>query len=288
MSDRILVTGAAGRLGRHVLDHLAAAGAPVTALTLEPADDLPADRVVVGDARDVELVGKALADVSAVVHLAAIPSPHLGSAEQVFCGNTGATFTVLSQAAQAGVRRAVIASSHCATGLPFAPVFRDPAYLPIDERTPPYAADPYALSKQVDEATAAMMWWRHGLSVVALRFPFLGDARDTLPARLQVLTDDPGQGAADVWSYLDFRDAARACALGLTRPGPGCHTVTLAAPSTLAPYPTEALLDRWFPRVPRRTLFPGRTVPMDLSRAAQLLDFTAEHVFPVEEKELRS
>jgi nucleoside-diphosphate-sugar epimerase len=286
MSDRILVTGAAGRLGRSVLEYFAAAGTPVTALSLEPAGDLLADRVVVGDARDVDVVSRALAQVSAVVHLAAIPSPHLGSAEQVFCGNTGATFTVLSQAAQAGVRRAVIASSHCATGLPFAPVFRDPAYLPIDERLPPYAADAYALSKQVDEATAAMMWYRHGLSVVALRFPFLGDARDTLPKQAEVMTDDPGQGAADVWSYLDFRDAARACALGLTRPGPGCHVVTLAAPTTIAPYPTEALLDRWFPRVPRRTLFPGRTVPMDLSRAAQLLGFTAAHIFPVKEREL--
>jgi hypothetical protein len=43
---------------------------------------------------------------------------------------------VLEQAAQAGFRRAVIASSFAISGLPFAATRRLPAYMPIDEELP--------------------------------------------------------------------------------------------------------------------------------------------------------
>jgi nucleoside-diphosphate-sugar epimerase len=157
---RVLVTGAGGRLGRHVLAVCADAGISTKALALahDATPAIAADEVVIGDARDPLVVSTAVADVDAVVHLAAIPSPSGGTAEQVFAGNTAATFTVLEQAARAGVQCAVIASSHAATGMPFAAAVRRPAYVPIDEYIPLQVEDPYALSKQVDELTAAMMW----------------------------------------------------------------------------------------------------------------------------------
>jgi nucleoside-diphosphate-sugar epimerase len=280
----VLVTGAAGRLGRVVLRELRRNGHASTGLILSTVDDLDADRVVVGDARDPAVVLDALAGVDAVVHLAAIPTPRLGTPEEVFCGNTAATFTVLERAARAGVRRAVIASSYSVTGLPFAPTALRPAYLPVDEALPLQIADPYALSKQVDELTAAMMWRIHGLSVVALRFPFLGDIDTTLPERARHLADDPAAGARELWSYLDLRDAASVCLAGLTVAPEGCHVVSLAAPLTLSAHPTEALLDRYLPDVPRRDRFPGRTAPFDLALARKLLAFDPVHLFPVEEE----
>ena len=120
---RVLVTGAAGLVGRVVTRAFADRGAAVTALVLEDPGDLAevgADRVVVGDARDVELVRKALAEVDAVVHLAALPTPRHGTAQEVFGGNTGATFNVLEEAGNQGVRRAVVASSFSILGLPWA------------------------------------------------------------------------------------------------------------------------------------------------------------------------
>ncbi|NUR89462.1 MAG: NAD-dependent epimerase/dehydratase family protein, partial [Nonomuraea sp.] len=48
--NRILVTGAAGLIGRAVLAHCAREGAQVTALVLDDPGDHKADRVVVGDA----------------------------------------------------------------------------------------------------------------------------------------------------------------------------------------------------------------------------------------------
>jgi nucleoside-diphosphate-sugar epimerase len=277
---RVLVTGAAGHLGRAVVDELTTRGLAVTALELRPpATELPVDRVVVGSASDVEAVREALAGVDAVVHLAALREPSLGTAEEVFVGNTSATFTVLEQAAQAGVRRAVIASSYALNGIVFARQDRHPAYLPIDELIPPQIEDPYALSKQTDELTGAMMWWRHGLSVCALRYPFIGGLDDDLPERAKQFLEDLTLGATELWTYLEKRDAATASVNGLTEPPPGFHVIGLAAPETLVPYPTEQLLDRFYPNVPRRTTFPGRAAAIDSSKAHALLRWSPEHLW---------
>src|SRR5262249_37955714 len=151
------------------------------------------------------------------------------------------------------------------TGLPFHPELAMPAYVPADEDLPLQVADAYALSKQVDEASASMAWRRHGLSVVAMRFPFLGEPQGSMLVRLAELTDDPAAGIKALWSYLDVRDGARACLAALTEPPPGYHVVGLAAPLTLCPYPTEALLSAYLPDVPLRRELPGRTVPIDLT-----------------------
>jgi nucleoside-diphosphate-sugar epimerase len=282
---RVLVTGAAGLLGRAVLDRLAERRVAVTALVLDDPGDLAAETVVVGDAGDPAVVRRALAGVDAVVHLAAIPAPTLGTDVEVFCGNTRATFVVLTEAARAGVVRAVIASSLSVLGLAWAPRPQRPTYLPVDGDSPLQVADPYALSKQADEATAAMVWRRYGMTVTALRLPFLG-AGERLARRAEQLRRSPYGGAAEFWGYLDTRDAAIACHLGLTVPPPGAHVVFVVAPDTLAPYPTEDLLDVFHPDVPRRIRFPGRSVPISSDAAQRVLGFTARHLWPVRQRPL--
>ncbi|WP_213006166.1 NAD-dependent epimerase/dehydratase family protein [Paractinoplanes toevensis] len=276
----VLVTGAAGLVGTAVLDLLAARGVPVTALVLEPVATIRADRVVVGDARDAAVVDDALRAATAVIHLAAIPNPNGDPGEVVFGHNTLATFTVLDRAGLAGIERAAIASSYAICGLPFARTPLRMPYLPIDVRLPLQATDPYALSKQVDEATAAMINRRYGMSVVALRLPFIGTADGRLAEASAVFAHEPERGAADVWSYLDARDAAAVLVAALRPATPGCHVVYAAAPETLAPQPTEWLLDKFHPGVPRPS-FPGRSVPIDLAPAKQLLGFEAAFPFPV-------
>jgi nucleoside-diphosphate-sugar epimerase len=283
---RVLVTGAAGLIGGATLDLLASLGVPATALVLDdPGRPLPADRLVVGDAGNPSVVARALRDVDAVIHLAAIPTPLHDPGERVFAGNTAATFTVLDQAGQAGVRRAAIASSYAVCGLPFAAYPLTMPYLPVDTGLPLQITDPYALSKRVDEETAAMIHRRYGMTVVALRLPFVADAAERLPRAAARYAEDPATGAADVWCYLDARDAARAMVAALDPARPGHHVVYVAAPETLAPYPTDDLLDRFHPGVPRPP-FPGRTVPIDLDPARSLLAFTAAHPWPVEERYL--
>lgn len=280
----VLVTGAAGMVGRTVLDHLTDRGVAVTALVLTDPGDLPARRVVVGDAGDPAVVREALEGADAVIHLAAIPAPGMAPGVDVFSGNARATFAVLDEAGRAGVRRIAIASSYSVLGLAWAPRWLEPAYLPIDEDLPLQVEDPYALSKLADENTAAMIARLYDtMSITALRFPYIGHGKRLLD-RATTLADDPSGGAAEMWSYLDTRDAARASWLALTVPGPGAHIVFVAAPQTVVPYPTEDLLDQYFPQVERRSPLPGRAVPLDLSKARNLLGFTAEHVLSFNEQ----
>ena len=278
---RVLVTGAAGLVGSAVLDLLATLGTPATALVLEPPGrPLAADRVVIGDARDPDTVADVLHDADAVIHLAAIPAPDRDPDAQVFARNTQATFAVLDEAGRAGVRRAVIASSYAICGLPFARRPLRMPYLPVDAALPLQITDPYALSKQTDEATAAMASRQYGMTVVAMRMPFVGTPDDRLPRMARHWAEDPRAGAADVWSYLDARDAARALVAALDPAQPGNHVVYVAAPETLAPYPTEELLEKFHPGVPRPP-FAGRAVPIDLAPARDLLGFTAEHLWEI-------
>lgn len=275
---RVLVTGAAGNIGQAVCRRLTGAGVSLSALVLQPAAVPGADRVVTGDAGDPDVVEEALGDgVDAVVHLAAIASPMGGTALEVFAGNTRATFAVLDGAARRGVRRAVVASSYSILGLRFAPRLLHPAYYPIDEATPPQIEDPYALSKQADEATAAMMHRRYGMAVVALRFPFTAGF-ERIGELARQCRADPASMAADSWSYLHVDDAAEAVWLALSRPVTGFHPLLLAAPRTLAERPTEELIARYHPGTEIRRAIPGRSTPIDTGAIERLLGFRATRV----------
>ncbi len=274
---RVLVTGGGGLIGRAVLDLLDARGIAATALNLDGGAG--ADRVVTGNAGDPERVDEALRDADAVIHLAAIPAPDRDPDAELFAGNTRATFTVLDRAGRAGIRRVALASSYAICGLPFARRPLRMPYLPIDTALPLQITDPYALSKQADEATAAMMARQYAMTTVALRFPFVGD-HDRLSWAAAAYAADPAAGAPDVWSYLDVRDAARALVAALTPATPGAHVLYAAAPETIVPHPTEELVTMYHPDVPHPP-FAGRSVPIDLEPARALIGFRAAHVWPV-------
>ncbi|MGP3959616.1 NAD-dependent epimerase/dehydratase family protein [Nonomuraea sp. 3N208] len=271
---RVLVTGAAGRIGRAVLDLLDQRGIAANVLVLEDPVDLKAELVVEGTATDSHAVRAALEQADAVIHLAAIPTPERHPPEEVFATNTQATYTVLEQAGQAGIKRVCTASSTAISGLPFAARTLHPPYVPVDEEQPSRPEDPYALSKQVDELTAQMMARRYGMSVVALRLPYVGGFDERLRDFAGRCELDPGLHAAGLWAYLETRDAARACLHALEPDG--FHVVTVAAPETLVSHPTEDLLRRFHPTTEIRCPLPGRTVPLNLAKATILLGFSAE------------
>lgn len=273
---RVLVTGAAGRIGRAALGLLSASG-PVNALVLKDPGDLPADLVVEGDATDPQAVAAALKGADAVIHLAAIPTPEHEPAERVFAVNTQSTFTVLEQAGRAGVRRVCVAGSQADSGLPFAARDLHPAYVPVDGDLPSQAEDPYALAKLVDGQTARMMARRHAMAVVVLRLPFVGGLDGRLRDAAVRCAADPSTQARSLWAYLETRDAARACALALEVDRQGAHPVLVAAPETMAGEPTEELMRHYHPPTELRRPLPGRTVPYDLSAATDLLGFVPEY-----------
>jgi nucleoside-diphosphate-sugar epimerase len=273
---RVLVTGAAGRIGSVATRHLSELGALVTALTIVEDDSLKADRIVVGDTRSEEDVAKALDGADAVVHLAALAHPSSSTPYDVYTINVVSTFNVLAQAGALGIKRAVVASSINAFGVPFNPADIRPAYYPLDEKIPADVADWYSLSKQNDENTCRMAWRRWGIDVVAFRFPHV-NSHEVLQRQADGFAKDPARGVREGWSYLDTRDAAYAIELGLTATLSGAHTFFAAAGTTNAPYETEALLDAFAPNVPRLRRFVGREVPIDLTAVRTVLGFQARH-----------
>jgi nucleoside-diphosphate-sugar epimerase len=282
---RVVVTGAAGHIGRQVTGGLVSRGHDVHAVDrVEGPADVTAGVTAwtVGDVGDPDLMARVMraARAEALVHLAAIPRPSLGTPLEVFATNTRATFVALETAGEAGVRRVAIASSTSAVGtvFPVSPV--SPRYVPVDEGHPFIGSDPYALSKQVDEATAATMHRRHGYAVVVLRIPNTGPM-DVQLERAEAVARDPAVFAHELWAYLDIRDGARAFALAIERELPGCHVINVMAPDTNSPDPTTDLLTRFHPTSIVRRPIAGREVPFDLTRSRDLLGFGAEHLLPL-------
>jgi nucleoside-diphosphate-sugar epimerase len=111
-SLRVLITGAAGFLGRGLVPALSAGGYIVRAATRTPrvVPDA-AEGVIVGDLRLSTNLSAALADVEAVVHLAGMP-PEPGATDVAYRDNNlVSTERLAVSAAHAGVKRFVYLSS---------------------------------------------------------------------------------------------------------------------------------------------------------------------------------
>lgn len=281
---RILVTGAAGRIGRHVVGELVRDHEVHALDRVAPPGDVSGPSVTwhLAELADVEPVARLLDQVKAeaVIHLAAISSPLRGTPQHVFVTNTQATFAVLEGAGMAGVARVAMASSTSVTGLPFADPPMSPLYAPLDEAHPNIGSDAYALSKETDEATAHTMHRRHGYQVVALRISNTSPMDYHLTEAARVAADT-SYLAGELWAYLDIRDGARAFRLAVERDLPGCHVINVMAPDTYSSMPTAELLARHHPTTEVRREIPGREVAFDLTRSRELLGFVAEHRLPL-------
>ncbi|MCB0022691.1 MAG: NAD-dependent epimerase/dehydratase family protein, partial [Caldilinea sp.] len=144
----ILVTGGAGFIGSHTVDAALAAGHSVRVLddlSTGTAANLPdSAELLTGDVTDLAAVEQALQGCDAVIHLAALVSvpQSLQEPANTYHVNTTGTVGLLEAARQAGVRRAVLAST-CA-------VYGDlPGRKSEDSLVQPLV--PYAASKRMAE-----------------------------------------------------------------------------------------------------------------------------------------
>jgi dTDP-glucose 4,6-dehydratase len=173
----ILVTGAAGFIGSHLVERLAADGARVRAFVHYNARndwgnlelvDAPVRRqieVITGDVADPFSVRNAMRGVRVVYHLAsliAIPYSYVAPQSYVTTNVQGA-INVLQAAREEGVERLVHTStSEC---------YGSARYVPIDEAHPLQGQSPYSASKIGADMVAESYWRSFGLPVATIR-PF--------------------------------------------------------------------------------------------------------------------
>ncbi len=169
--QRVLVTGAAGFIGSHLVDALLGLGARVRAL-----DDLSNGKranlahcasnidFIEADIRDAGACREACAGTEVVFHQAALGSVPRSMKDPAtsIAVNVSGTANVFAAARDAAVRRVVYASSSS--------VYGDSVRLPKREGEEGEVLSPYALSKAMNEELASNFARCYGMELIGLRY----------------------------------------------------------------------------------------------------------------------
>jgi dTDP-glucose 4,6-dehydratase len=209
---QVLVTGAGGFIGSHLVERLVAEGLAVRALVRYNSrnawgwlDDSPVRRsveVVTGDIRDFDSVRSAVRGTDSVFHLAAligIPYSYVSPLAYIQTNVVG-TYNVLQAARDEGLSRIVVTST--------SETYGSAQYVPIDELHPAVGQSPYAATKVAADQLALSYHKSFGLPVTVVRpFNTFGprqSARAIIPTLItQALA---GSGKIQVGSLDPTRD----------------------------------------------------------------------------------
>ncbi|WP_036961633.1 NAD-dependent epimerase/dehydratase family protein [Promicromonospora kroppenstedtii] len=278
-TQRVVVTGASGKLGRFVVEHLADSGYDVVATDRVPPEQGSAGRFTVADLTDLGQVVELLSGVDegraadAVVHLSAIPAPGLATNAATFRNNVPSTYNVLRAAQVVGVRNVVTASSETVLGLPFDV---PPPYVPVDEEYDVLPQSTYSLGKSLEEETARhFARWEPELKVAALRFSNVMRPEDY--ARFPSWQDDAAARRWNLWGYIDGRDGAQAVRRALEADFTGFEAFVIANDDTVMERDSADLVAEQFPGVPLRRPLQGRETLLSIDKARRVLGYAPQH-----------
>jgi uronate dehydrogenase len=199
--EKILITGAAGRLGSRLRKGLKPVARKIRLSDRAEIGDLEAhEEAVAFDLSDASAVLAAAEGIDAIVHFggAALESPW----EEVLASNIRGSYNIWEAARKQGVRRIVYASSVHAIGY-------HELEAQIDANAPHRPDSLYGLSKCFVEDLGRLYWDKFGIESAHLRI----FSSYPEPAERRML-----------WSWLSFDDCVRLTTAALTAPRVG-HTV---------------------------------------------------------------
>jgi nucleoside-diphosphate-sugar epimerase len=88
--------------------------------------------------------------------------------------------------------------------------------------------------------------------------------------------DDPRARSWNLWGYVDVRDVAQSCRLGLTAGISGAEAYGITAAETVMKRPSDELMAEVFPSVPH-TPVPDCATLVDIAKAQRLLGYEPAH-----------
>lgn len=273
-AKQVLVTGATGFLGRHLVFELGRRGYRVRAL-VRTAHSVPAGaEAAMGDVLDKKSLAEAMKGIGGVFHLAGLVSRKTEDAGKLQELHVVGTKNVLESAKAAGVTRVVVASTSGTVG-----ISEDPDHIATEDESAPIGIIqrfPYYRSKLFAEQ-AALAANDDGFEVISVNPSLLlgpGDVNgsSTEDVRLflegKVVATPPGG-----ISFVDVRDAALAMTLAYEKGRGGRRYLVGACNITLKEY--FARLSRiagvraplvTLPRAPEATRFGAALVEKALGR----------------------
>lgn len=196
--ERILITGAAGRLGSRLRTGLAPLADRVRlADRVAIENPLAHEEIATFELDDMAAVMAAAEGVDAIVHFGGAPLE--APWETILASNIRGSYNIYEAARKQGVRRVIYASSVHAIGYHTLEAH-------IDAEAPHRPDSFYGLSKCFVEDLGRLYWDKFGIESVALRifssFPEPADRRM-------------------LWSWLSFDDCVRLVSASLTAPRVG-------------------------------------------------------------------
>jgi nucleoside-diphosphate-sugar epimerase len=189
--QRVMVTGASGKLGGPVCAALVRAGYQVVATRHRQPVAVPGVREVPLDLADAAAVAAAVAECEAVIHLATCKEDRNG----VIDVSARGTFNLLDATLHTkSLKRFVLASGDAVNGIYF-----NPQPVPIREDVPLVAYPGYyPLSKVIEEAMTQQFFHQAGVPTVILRMSWI-HAEDDILTHLTVAGEQFG---VPVWREL--------------------------------------------------------------------------------------
>ena len=165
---KVLVTGAAGFIGRHVCKELNNAGHTVIGCDVSgpPQEAFSARADICNEwvPADITQSLGSTTGLDAVIHLAAIANPRTcdGDPTKAYLVNVHGTYNVLELARQSGAHKFVFSSSAHVYGIP-------PRQLPTGEDSELVPQSVYTTTKILGEQLCSLYWHTYRLSYTVLR-----------------------------------------------------------------------------------------------------------------------
>lgn len=269
---KVVVTGAAGKIGRWTVRTLLEAGHEVIASDRKLREESASKKFIQAELRDYGQVGQLLMGSDAVVHLGNIPTDVRTPSQALFENNMIVNFNILEACKDFKIPKLVWASSETVLGYPFVP--EELSYLPVDEEHPTKIKSSYAMAKVLTEHLTGMFYELTNIQIVTLRFAniYEPDEYEKIPV-MHWNDQQKDYQKKNAWAYCDVRDAATACRLAIEKNNLGNEIFHITAPDTIMPDLSENLVNKYFPNVPLKKSVQGHETLMAIDKARRILGY---------------